>query len=288
MKHALIRIGLLVPLFLGCAKRDIGIGDFKTFTSTAGRFTADCPGVPTASEQERDSPLGKVTTRLFILPIGTESEYSANYTDPPANVTKEQTKAFNVDMALIGARNGIAGATKSVVINERKITLDKWPGREWELAATGDAKEDFRWRLLLRENAAVPDLRRLAEGPRTAEGNRRQVSGFAKNLARITPTSTSIVGTPLFETVPSINGDLPFGSRSQIPRARRTRERRCRRRLVDRPRLGSSRQARCSRSRDQFQQFALLLPINQCAAGTLTKSPGPGLNRLRSNWKRSY
>jgi hypothetical protein len=146
MKLACIAIGLLIQSCVGCLAREPELSDFKPFTSKEGRFTVEFPGDPTATEQQVDSLIGKMTVHIFLLRIGNEYEYSTDYNDLPGTVTKAQMKAFNLEGAFKGARDGIIRATKSKVTKETKIKLDKWPGREWELEGTGDGNEDFRWR----------------------------------------------------------------------------------------------------------------------------------------------
>jgi hypothetical protein len=146
MKRVLLQFGILLPAILGCAARGTEIGDFKTFTSKAGRFTAEFPGDPTPTDQDVNTPVGKMTAHTFLLRIGNDFEYLVVYNDPPENLSEEQKKGFSLDGALNGARDGVARTTGSRLVKESNIMLDKWPGREWELAGMGNAAEDFRWR----------------------------------------------------------------------------------------------------------------------------------------------
>lgn len=150
MKRTLFRLGILLPILFGCTARAAEIGDFKMFTSKAGRFSAEFPGDPTPTEQQVDTKVGKMTIHLFVVRIGNQFEYSTAYNDLPGTLTEQQIKTFDVDAALVGARDGITGGTKTKAVKESNISLNnKWPGREWELKATGDANEDFRWRCFI-------------------------------------------------------------------------------------------------------------------------------------------
>jgi hypothetical protein len=146
MKRALFRFGLLLPVLLGCAQRDTGAGDFKTVTSKEGRFTAEFPGDPTPSERIVKTPTGNLTIHSLMLRVGNAVEYLIAFDDGPAPLSEKQVQAFNADTALNGVRDSIVRSTRSRLLNETKIALDQWPGREWELDGPVDTNEDFRWR----------------------------------------------------------------------------------------------------------------------------------------------
>jgi hypothetical protein len=144
MRPVLFRLSVLLPILLGCAARGAAIGDFKTFTSKAGRFTAEFPGDPPPSDQVTNTKAGNATTHYFIVPVGATAGYAIAYTDVPGSPSEAQIKKFNIGKMLDSARDGIARGKQARIVNESTVMLDNWPGRDLELVGTGS--EDFRWR----------------------------------------------------------------------------------------------------------------------------------------------
>ncbi len=145
MRRTLCWLCVLLPVMVGCAQRQPKMSDFKRFTSAAGHFSVDFPGEPVEKVRTIPSAVGGLEVHSFILQTGI-SEYAASFTDLPASIPESRRKHFNVERALAAGRDGVAQATHTRLVSECEIKLGKWPGREWQLEATGAANEDFRWR----------------------------------------------------------------------------------------------------------------------------------------------
>lgn len=98
-------------------------GDWKPFTSTAGRYTVTFPGTPMEQSQDTDSEVGKLTVHFAAVDKG-DAAYMVGYNDLPkeADLTPKRV--------LDGQRDGtIKTFPNAKIIEEKEITMDGNPGR---------------------------------------------------------------------------------------------------------------------------------------------------------------
>jgi hypothetical protein len=98
-------------------------GEWKTFTSTDGRYSISMPGVATETAQTAASPLGAVTMHIASVDRkGTPFVVMYNDLLPGANTTPE--------VVLDGQRDGsMSTFPDAKIISDLEITIDAHPGR---------------------------------------------------------------------------------------------------------------------------------------------------------------
>ncbi len=121
-------------------------GKWKLFTSTEGRFSVQLPGTPTASNDSTPTAVGKIELHLFTVTGDKGSAWIANYSDYPAALTKLSNPNKILDGAMNGAVKGVSGTLKS----KKTITVNGFPGREFEASAQQGLS--FSGRIVLAEN----------------------------------------------------------------------------------------------------------------------------------------
>jgi hypothetical protein len=102
-------------------------GGWQTFISDEGGFSIDMPGKPTNSTQPSSAG---TTTYLFSLTKGSDS-YLASYTDVPVNLAE-----LDPEQLLDNGRDGALNSTGGELVEESKITLGKYPGRDFTYKIT--------------------------------------------------------------------------------------------------------------------------------------------------------
>ena len=110
-----------LPLLLLAAALPARAGDWKPYSSGAGRFTVTVPGAPKQDKATIDTALGKMDLYQFIV---TEEGgvYMVAYSDYP--VIMEMN-----DQVLAGTAGSIMKGFGGTAQEERKISLDGHPGR---------------------------------------------------------------------------------------------------------------------------------------------------------------
>jgi len=123
-------LGLGLALSSGAAHAQAG--DWKTLTSKAGRFTVMMPGEAKEQKQDVPTPAGKITMTMYILEKD-GTAYFATFNDYPAELIQKS----EADTLLDGARDGAVGNVKGKLLEEKKIKVDAFPGREITFEALG-------------------------------------------------------------------------------------------------------------------------------------------------------
>lgn len=135
MKSLHHRLGIIIVAGFLCVA-STGAAEFKSFTSKEGKFKIEFPAQPTESKQNVPSPIGQLTANLFTAEIPQSmSVYVVAYTDYPANLVKKSD-----DAVLDGARDGCVKNVQGKLLSEKKLTLDKYPGREIAVELPGQAR----------------------------------------------------------------------------------------------------------------------------------------------------
>lgn len=116
--------------------------NWYSYTAKDGSYTVFFPGRPEEKNLSVDSPLG-ILNALFVFYKYPEKEriFSASSVKYPVDPSQ-----YNVAKGLDGARDGAAKNSNSIIISEKKISYQQFPGRE--IILQSKAQPDFR--LLLR------------------------------------------------------------------------------------------------------------------------------------------
>jgi flagellar basal body-associated protein FliL len=125
-------------------------GGWKTFSSSAGKFSVDYPGTPKEVKQSQPTAVGKIDIYFYQLEANNKAMlYQAGYNDYPADVVEGADPA---DL-LNGALQGGAGAVGGTVLSQKDITLNGFPGKEARISAvSGALKGEFTIRIYLVDN----------------------------------------------------------------------------------------------------------------------------------------
>lgn len=115
---------VLVPLTL--AKGD-DEPSFKKLTSKEGRFTVLMPGQAEKETMNVNTPAGKLTIHLFSVEKPDGRYFAVSYVDYPAAAVQGRDASKLLD----GARNGAVSRVGGKLIDEKKITVNTFPGREF-------------------------------------------------------------------------------------------------------------------------------------------------------------
>jgi hypothetical protein len=123
MKKAIFAASLLL-LFATTASADT----WEKLREEAGNFTVSVPGKPVKHTQTVDTEVGKVDAIYYLVELQEgQIVYAAAYNDYP----KDFAQNADVEAVLDGVRNGNIKPHNGTVIDESKIKLDGYPGREY-------------------------------------------------------------------------------------------------------------------------------------------------------------
>jgi hypothetical protein len=114
----LVVVGLAVML-TGCGKKEETKDTWVEFTSKEGRFSVLMPKQPTVRKQTAP---GSVEVHMFLVEY-TAVAYGVLYNDLAGKVT-------DPEKALDDGRAGAVRSSGGVLLTEKKISLDGYPGRE--------------------------------------------------------------------------------------------------------------------------------------------------------------
>jgi hypothetical protein len=119
--------------------------EWKEFVSKEGGFSVVMPGTPTSGTQVAKTPIGAVTVHLFAAEVKNQGRaYLVTYNDVP----ELAGQPVDVEKGLDGSRDGIlANMPGSKLLEEKKISLDGFPGRELTIEVPG--KGTARWRVYM-------------------------------------------------------------------------------------------------------------------------------------------
>jgi len=91
-----------------------------------GRFTIQMPGKADEQISKMHTFVGPIDLHLFIFSPDSNTAYMASYGDYPEEIIKNS----NSDKMLNGSRDGIVKSINGKLDREKKITIDKHPGRD--------------------------------------------------------------------------------------------------------------------------------------------------------------
>lgn len=116
--------------------------NWYSYTAKDGSYTVYFPGQPEEQNLSVETPLG-ILNALFVFYKYPEKEriFSASSIKYPV-----EPNQYNVEKGLDGARDGAAINSNSIIISEKKISYQGFPGREIIL----QSKVEPNFRLLLR------------------------------------------------------------------------------------------------------------------------------------------
>ena len=125
-----MKIKIFIVLFFAAILLTAGCsigGRWEKYSSADGRFSVHMPGEPIGNKVIIDTDFGR--TYLYIYMLNKKDDdfaYSVSYFDYPLGVLQEKT----IDRALDDARDGAVANIGGVLVNESKISMGKYPGRE--------------------------------------------------------------------------------------------------------------------------------------------------------------
>jgi hypothetical protein len=118
-----VALMVLVPL-LAAAAQDAGWMEFK---GKEGGFTVLMPGKPREIQQAVRTPTGTIDVTLYAVERrGGEASYAVGFAEFPEQSVATGTVGRRLDIA----RDGAVAQAKGTLISEKRISIDKYPGRE--------------------------------------------------------------------------------------------------------------------------------------------------------------
>ncbi len=106
---------------------------WQPFTSGAGGFTISMPDEQKSDVLPMNTPVGVIDLHLFTVDLD-DSAYIVGYSDYPESLVRNSS----ADVMLDGARDGAVANVGGKLLNERRLTLQGYPGRElWIEAEAG-------------------------------------------------------------------------------------------------------------------------------------------------------
>lgn len=128
-----IVISMVIGALVGCSKltgkeaSKFG-DDYIKFETQEGGFSILLPEQP--KHEVQSSVIGTVNMDLNMYYVTNDNgEYGVAYGDFPDTIMK----SVNIDKLLDGLRDGMISTTKTKLLNEEKITIDKFQGKELKL-----------------------------------------------------------------------------------------------------------------------------------------------------------
>ena len=106
--------------------------DFVEFKHEEGGFTLLAPGTPKLDTTTAESVLGPVTYQNAMFTMS-DGALMIAWGDMPVDVVDAATQKSMFD----GGRDGMLKSVKGTLLEEKEITLDGRPGREWTIEVAG-------------------------------------------------------------------------------------------------------------------------------------------------------
>jgi hypothetical protein len=152
----------------------------KPFVSQAGGFRATLPGTPKEQKQAVDTAAGKIDINIF-LHEDNDVATTVMYSDYP----EAMMKLADPDKVLEGGVDGAIKNTKGDLLSKRDISINGYPGKEFEAAmvAPNGQKLIYRARIYL-VNARLYQL--IQAGPRDSL-TPKQSQDFFKSFSLTNP-----------------------------------------------------------------------------------------------------
>jgi hypothetical protein len=128
MMTRLCTLGLSLPLLLGAAQE----AEWKAFKPREGNFSVLLPGKPKEQQQAVRTPSGTIDVNLYVAELkgGT---FAVGYAEFPEQTVKPGTTGRRLD----NARDGAVANAGGKLTKERRINLDRYPGREVHIEIDG-------------------------------------------------------------------------------------------------------------------------------------------------------
>ena len=160
------------------------------YSSKAGRFKINFPGVPQESEESAETQVGTIvshTTRLV-----SELTYDASYADYPITLEQPQLIKRVLDSARDG---GLARVAKENphVLSETDISFDGHPGRMLSIEFAGDAI--LRYKIVLVGNRSYSLAVGSAKTPSAQSKYEKAATDFFDSFKLIPPLEADLTGT---------------------------------------------------------------------------------------------
>ncbi len=138
--------------------------DGKEFSPKGEGFSISMPGSPRRKTEQTDSPVGKLESVSYEATTA-QAHYGVSYVDYP----KSLVETGLVNTMLNGARDGMLETSKAKLVQEEKIKLKEYQGRDLLVEAPG-GKSYLRTRLYLVKQRLYMIM---------TEGSKAQVTGDA-------------------------------------------------------------------------------------------------------------
>lgn len=127
------------------------------FQNKTGRFKATFPGKPEVSAQDVNTEIGPLKMNMFMF-TGTDEKdenkiYGIAYADYPAKLINSGMPASTLDTFFANAIEGSARNMNGEVIEEEKIALKTFPGRQVKIRFS-DGEAIMKLRIFLVKNRA--------------------------------------------------------------------------------------------------------------------------------------
>lgn len=117
-------LGFALPLLLGAGGE--APKEWKPYQSKDGGFQVILPGKPLESRQLVKSGLGTLEVTMLLFEHKKEGAFVVSFANFPEGAFKGGDDEKRLDFA----RDGAVASSKGKLKSEKKITLDKYPGRE--------------------------------------------------------------------------------------------------------------------------------------------------------------
>jgi len=127
MKASIVYLCLAAALLLAADDAKTKPADFAP---KDGRFTVQMPGEPKEQTNKVNTAIGPIDVHMFLSAPDPNTAYIVGYSDYP----EEMMKKSESDKILDGARDGAVKNVNGKLDGEKKITIDKHPGRDFQIA----------------------------------------------------------------------------------------------------------------------------------------------------------
>lgn len=128
MHNPFIYVCLTVALLLAA---DDTATKVQEFAPKGGRFTIQMPGNPEEQTNKVNTVAGPIEVHMFTVSPDRSTLYGVGYGDSAVMNTKPESDILD------GARDGVVRNVKGKLDSEKKITIDKYPGRDFLVVIKG-------------------------------------------------------------------------------------------------------------------------------------------------------
>jgi hypothetical protein len=172
MKIKWLALGALMLLLGGCQR-----ATWREFSSKEGRFSVLVPGTLSEQTQNLTTQAGAIDLHFFVVEQD-GFQYLVSYNDYPDAMVREA----NADKVLDGARDGVVANVQGRLLNEAKVWLADYPGRELRIKIP-EGRQAMRTRLYFVGNRLYQVGVLSAEDGAAAE----EIGKFLNSFKLLTP-----------------------------------------------------------------------------------------------------